>query len=289
MFTLPKIREIFSSEEETRKDILQVVISDTHSGSNYALFLNRHWQGLKGNNHTPTSKQMRIRAQWERFAEEVRQARQGKKVVLVHNGDAIDGDHHASGDVCTLNPKEHADIHIELMNELQRLIEWQRGDELYYTRGTQTHVNEYEYYIGEQLNAVPDGEFYCWDMLPLLSNGVLSWFVHHGPRAGEGANEGNTMRNWLKTIYFDALKDGKRIPGILYTGHVHQPTYSTYVYRERMEFHTMHGVILPSWQLKTYYAWEKAPVSKNKIGGVVHEIKADGTVTIPRFSVMESN
>jgi hypothetical protein len=288
MFTLPKLREVFGTEE-TQKDILQVVISDMHSGSNYALFLNRVWQGLKGNNHTPTGKQMRIRGQWERFAEEVRIARQGKKVVLVHNGDAIDGDHHASGDVCTLNPKEHADIHIELMNELQRLIEWHAGDELYYTRGTQSHVNEYEYYIGEQMNAIPEGDFYCWDMLPLLSNGVLSWFVHTGPRAGDGPNEGNTVRNWLKNIYFDALKDGTQAPDILYTGHVHSPTYNTFIYREKMNFRTMHGVILPSWQMKTQYAWEKAPVSKNKIGGVMHEIKADGTVTIPRFSVMESD
>lgn len=267
------------------KDTLQVIVSDWHSGSNQALFLPREWHGQK-TSHIPRSGQIKIRKHFEIYAEEVRNARRGKKVKLVHNGDAIDGDHHHSGDVCTLNPLEQADIHVELMQEFQKRIDWQAGDELYYTRGTQTHVNEMENYIGRELNAVPDGEFFVWDLLEMETNGVLSWFVHHGPRRGEGANEGNTVRSWLRNIYFEALKDHRRVPDIVYTGHVHDPTYSNYVYRDRMEFRVMHGVILPSWQLKTTYAWMKAPVSKNKIGGVYHEIKTDGTITVPHFSVM---
>lgn len=285
--TMPILREMFGTAEEPKKDILQVVISDMHSGSNYALFVNREWHGLKNASHTPRSGQIKIREQFEIYAEEVRQARQGKKVRLIHNGDAIDGDHHHSGDVCSLNPKEHADIHVELMNELQKRIDWQAGDELYYTKGTQSHVNEYEHEIGKELNAVPDGDLYAWEFLPLESNGVLSWFVHHGPTRGEGANEGNTMRNWLKNIYFEAVKDKKRIPDIVYTGHVHYPTYSSYVYREKMNFKTMHGIILPSWQLKTVYGYMASPVQTNKIGGIWQEIKADGTICIPVFSVMD--
>ena len=282
-------RPFFVAPEQPRKDTLQVVLSDTHSGSNFALFLPRVWNGKKGNNHTPTSSQLKIRERFLIYADEIRQMRQGKKIRLVHDGDAIDGDHHASGDVCTLNPLEQADIHIELMIELQRLIDWQAGDELYYLKGTKVHVGEFENYIGRELNAVSDGEFYSWEYLELETNGVMSWFVHHGPGRGEGANEGNPVKNWLKNIYFEALKDKRRIPDIVYTGHVHSPTYNTHVYREKMNFKTMHGIILPSWQMKTEYAWMKVPVSKNKIGGVVHEIKADGTITTPYFSIMEGD
>jgi hypothetical protein len=287
MITFPKLREIFTSEEESKKDVLHIVISDTHSGSNYALFVDRVWHGAK-TSHTPRSGQVRIRKHWEKFKEDARVARQGRRVRLIHNGDAIDGDHHHSGDVCTLNSIEQADLHIELMNELQKGIEWQSGDEMYYTRGTQTHVNEFENYIGRELNAMPNGDLYVWDLLALNTNGALSWVVHHGPRVGQGANETNSLYNWLKGIYYDALKDRRSIPDIVYTGHVHQLTYTPFGYRLGMEFHNMHGVILPSWQMKTTYAWEKAPVSKNKIGGVIHEIKSDGTVTIPKFCVMET-
>ena len=279
--------DLFRNIATPSKDVLHVVISDTHSGSNYALFVDRAWHGVK-TSHIPRAGQIRIRKHFEEFAEEIRVARQGKKIRLIHNGDAIDGDHHHSGDVCSLYAQEHADIHVELMNELQKRVEWQAGDELYYTKGTPTHVNEFENYIGRELNAVPNGEFYAWEFLALITNGALSWFVHHGPRPGQGANETNGLHNWLKGIYYDALKDRRSIPDIVYTGHVHQPTYAPFGYRIGMEFHNMHGVILPSWQMKTSFAWQKAPVSKNKIGGVIHEIKADGTVTIPKFSIMET-
>lgn len=284
---LPSLLDKFTETKQTR-DILQVVVSDFHSGSNYALMVNREWRG-KHTSHVPSTQQRHIRERFETFCSEVAAMRKGKRIRLIHNGDAIDGDHHNSGDVCSILPLEQADIHIELMAEFQKKIDWQAGDELYYTRGTHIHVTEYENYIGKELNAVMCGDFYSWDFLQLESNGALSWFVHHGPSAGAGPNEGNQARNWLRNIYFDALKDGRRIPDIIYTGHVHVPTYSTYIYRKQMNFGVLHGIITPSWQMKTTYAWMKAPVSKNKIGGVVQEIKADGTISVPRFSIMESD
>ena len=267
------------------KDILRVVLSDMHAGSNYALFLDRAWHG-KQTSHIPRSIQIQIRKQFETFAEQVKQARKGKAVELIHNGDAIDGDHHHSGDVCTINTLEQADIHIELMNEFQKRIKWQAGDKLYYTKGTRIHTSENEDYIGTQLNAVSCGLFGSWEFLELDTNGIRSCFVHHGPMKGGGANEGNMIRNWLKEMCFDAMKDERRIPDIIYTGHVHDPTYSSYVYREKMVFKTMHGIICPSWQAKTAYAHMRTPLKKNKIGGLYHEIKSDGTITTPIFSVL---
>ena len=265
------------------KDVVQVVVSDFHSGSNYALFPDRFWQGGRGNNHSPTSQQQRIRKQFEKFAEIVKEVRKGKQVRLIHNGDAIDGDHHQSGDVCTTNEVEQADIHIELMNELQKRIGWQRGDEMYYTRGTPTHVHEKEEYIAEQMNSE------VHDILRLETNGKLSWFAHHGPTAGKGANEGNSVRNWMRNTYFDAIRSGERVPDIVYTGHVHKPTYSVYSARcLDYKFHNMHGVILPSWQGKTRYAYKVASMEINMIGGVFHVIKADGVVDVPRFEVMDN-
>jgi hypothetical protein len=269
------------------KDVLNVVISDMHSGSNYALFLDREWQG-KDNSHVPRSGQIKIRERFEKFAEEIRLARKGKQIKLVHNGDAIDGDHHHSGDVCTINPIEQADIHIEIVNDFQKRIGWQAGDEMYYTRGTKVHVENFENYIGRELNAVPCGDFYAWDFLELEINGTVSWFVHHGPGRGEGPNEGNAMRNWLRCIQQEAVKDDRKIPDVVWTGHVHYPTYSSYVWRDKMNFKTVHGIITPSWQLKTSYGWMRAAVQTGKIGGVSLEIKADGTICIPKFSVMES-
>ena len=270
------------------KDTLHVIISDLHTGSNHALFLAKPWQGEKTATIHPRSEQVRIRKHFELYGAEIKAARKNRAVRLILDGDLIDGDHHHSGDVFTNDPMEMADINITLMAELQQRIDWQRGDELYIVKGTEIHTRDFENYIGRELNAQMNGESYAFDFLELDTNGVISWFVHHGPGAGEGANEGNTMRNWLKNIYYNALKDGTKIPDVVYTGHVHNPTYSPFGYRRGMCFKNMHGIILPSWQMKTRYAWMKAPVSRNKIGGVYHEIKADGTICIPQFCIMDS-
>jgi len=271
------------------KDTLQIVVSDFHSGSNYALFPDRVWTGDNGNTHAPNSIQIMIRKHFEAFCAVARAKRKNKRVVLVHNGDAIDGDHHQSGDVCTLDDFKQADIHIELMNELQKRIDWQRGDRIYYSRGTKTHVSGREDYIGQQMNAVPSNDGYVHDIVQLNENGVLSWFAHHGPRKGKGPNRGNSLRAWIKNIYYEAIEDGREFPDIVYTGHVHDPDYATYSARlKSFRFKNMHGVILPSWQAKTSYAYMVAPVSVNRIGGVLHEIKADGTICVPEFCVMET-
>ena len=270
------------------KDILRVVISDMHSGSNYALFLDHDWQGRHTSIIRPKSQQKKIREQFVKFTEQIKIARKDRTIELIHNGDAIDGDHHHSGDVCTLDTTEQANIHIELMQEFQKRIEWQAGDKLYYTIGTRIHTGEQENEIAKQLNAEMAGDFHSWEFLELNTFGVLSWFVHHGPAAGDGANEGNIMRNWLKKIYFDALKDERRPPDVVYSGHVHVPTYSTYIYRQKMNFKTMHGIITPSFQMKTKYALQKVPTNRNKIGGVMQIITKDGLIGNPFFSVVDT-
>lgn len=270
------------------RDILLVVMSDLHVGSVFALTVGRVWKGQQTAEVHPTSAQMNIRTQFLKFASEVREARKSKKIVLVVNGDLIDGDHHSSGDVFTVDMLEMSDLAIEIIAEFQKLIGWARGDELYITRGTDVHTKNFENYIGKELNAVMDGDFHVHNLLKLSINGLSTWFVHHGPRLGMGANEGNGLRNWLRAIYIDSIKDSTPQPDILYTGHVHQPGYAVFETRERMQYKLMHAIITPSWQMKTRYAHQAAPVAKNKIGGVCQLITADGLIGTPRFSVMET-
>ena len=268
-------------------DTIIVPVGDYHSGSNYALFLNRFWEGGKGVNHRPTSKQEKIRSQFEIACKQIAQARKGKRLILVHNGDAVDGDHHHSGDVCTVNIKEQVDIHTELMIETKKRMNWQRGDKLYYTTGTDVHTGETEEGIAEQMDAEMNGDRHVFDELRLPVNGKQLHFVHHGPGSGNGANEGNPVRNWLKNIYYDSLKENDQPPDIVYSAHTHNPVMSVFEHRNKMLFGLMYGIISPSMQIKTRYAHQRAPVKKNKVGMVYQEIKADGTICIPVFSVTE--
>jgi hypothetical protein len=270
-------------------DALIVPLSDFQTGSNYALFPDRYWEGKNGNTHSPTSRQKAIYQQFIKFTDEVRAERVGKRLVVVVNGDSIEGVHHNNMDVCTRDLNDQADLHIELINKFAELVDWQAGDLLYYVIGTETHTNNLEYDIAKEAGAQQffDGS-YATDHLCLTVNGRELWFVHQGKNAGAGANEGNALRNWLRDIYFDALKAETRPPDVIYSGHFHQPTYQTYVANSNMTFKMVHGIVAPSWQLKTRFAYKVAAVARNRIGGVTQVVTTDGDIRIPKFCVCET-
>lgn len=272
------------------QDTLLSIFSDMHSGSSTALFLNRFFQD-EYQNHTPTERQKSIYKVFEQCTQYAAERRKGKRLITVHNGDAIEGLHHNSIQMCILNKASQAEIHTELMDTYLRKAKFDKkaGDRLFYVRGTETHVEDIEVEIAKDLGAEksPDGN-YVFDHLELEINGRVVWFAHHGKNRGRGANEGNALRNWLRDIYFDCKKIGSRPPDLVITGHVHSPTYSNYVIRNGSGFHIIHGIICPSWQAKTRFAYKVAPVDVNEIGAVFVEISASGDIRIPHFILQDT-
>jgi predicted phosphodiesterase len=261
-----------------------------HSGSSTALFLNRFWQN-EHQNHTPNDRQKSIYSVWEKVSEYAKQTRKGKRLIVVHNGDAIEGLHHNSPQICVGSKDSQAEIHTELMDGFLRAtkFEHKRGDRLFYVRGTETHVEDKENEIAADLSAekTPDG-LHVFDHLEIEINGRLIWAVHHGKKRGAGANEGNAMRNWMRDIYWDCRKANIRPPDLIVSGHTHTPTYNSYIIREGSLFHITHGVVCPSWQAKTRFAYKVAPVEVNEIGSVFIEITADGDIRPPKFIIQDS-
>lgn len=265
------------------KDTLVTCLSDMHSGSSTALFphfkklQNGFWQ-FKNTRYVPSGRQCDIFTHFEKSADSVAGLRKGKRLLIVHDGDAIDGVHHNTNQLATYNPDEQVEVHTWLMQYFMKRTKYDhsKGDLLYYISGTETHTRDYEDAIAEELNAEKPSSAKLWDFLPLEVNGRLLWILHHGAGAGKSYLEGDALRNWLKRIYWQCVKDKIRPPDVVITGHVHVPTYSTYV----QDYHTIHGIILPSWQAKTRYAYMVAPVDVNKIGLHTLEIKADGVIVV---------
>ena len=233
-------------------------------------------------NHMPNSEQVRI---WEHFqycAGVIAEVRKGKSIVLVHNGDAIDGNHHGTLQIAPRLPNEQKDIHVELMMHFQKRVGFTRGDRLYYTIGTEVHTGDIEHKIGEDLGAVetPDG-VRAFDELLLEINGKRIQWTHHGPRAGDGPNRGNAFRNWLRNRFYDEINEGQVPPHFIITGHTHDPFWQIFIGRYQGEYFSVRGLISPSWQAKTRYAHSKAPLVKNKIGLQYFVVTKDGTISDP--------
>lgn len=264
------------------RDTLVIGLSDFHSGGTTSLFPNRFWQG-QHQNHTPTQKQLDIWKHFETVAEYVRVNGNGKRLIVVHDGDATDGNTYGVQTI-TSNMDEQAEIHIELMRHFLKAANFDKSqDKLYYVTGTEVHVGDIENSIAEKMGA--DG---VYDKLELEVNGKILIFVHHGKKRGAGANEGNGMRNWLRDVHHDYAKEGRRTPDMIISGHTHTPAWNNYVYRKGMDYHMIHGVIVPSWQAKTRFAVKVAPMDINHIGAVCVEIKEYGEIRIPKFLIMST-
>jgi len=253
-----------------------------HSGGTTALFPKRFVQFQHGN-HTPTDEQKRMFDHFSECAKVIAKERKGKRLVIVHDGDAIDGDHHNSLQVVTRLKNEQMDIHIDLMDYFLQTVNFdRRSDKLYYVTGTEVHTGDTEHLIGEDLGAVqnPDG-LYAWDELDLEVNGKRIWFVHHGPSAGKGANQGNALRNWLRDWFMEEQFEGYHPPHFVITGHTHKPYWSDFIGRYNGGYHRIQGMICPSWQSKTRYGFMRAPMQRGKIGLQYFVITKDGIIGEP--------
>jgi len=273
-----------------RRDTLIICLSDFHSGGSTALFPPKFWQ-FQHVNHTPTKKQKEI---WRHFAKcikEIIATRNGRRLLVFHDGDAIDGVHHHTPQVVTRSKDEQIEIHIWLMDYFLREIgfEKENGDKLYYITGTEIHVNDAENIIGDDLGAEKNGDLHAFDFLPIEVNGRLLWLYHQGATAGKGANIGNALRNSLKNTYYENKANNAKNPDMIVTGHVHKPAYETFSILEGERVNVVHGIILPSWQRKTRFAYKVAPSEINKIGLAWFGITAEGNISTPEFRIMKDS
>ena len=265
------------------KDTLISILSDTHSGGSSALFPNRFWQ-FKHTNHTPTPKQRAMFEHFDKCAKYAGKARKNKRLIMVHDGDAIEGVHHGSIEAITFNRDEQCEVHVDLMDHFMKQARFSRkqGDRLFYVSGTESHVGDKEEGIAKDLCAEKtSNDTYVFDHLELEVNGRLVWFIHHGKARGKGANEGNALRNWLRDIFWECKKAGVRPPDLVVSGHTHTPAYGVYVVSDGDGYHMIHGIICPSWQQKTKFAKKVASVDRNQVGAAFVEIRADGEIRPP--------
>jgi hypothetical protein len=272
-------------------ETLLCVISDMHTGSSTALFPRSGYkgEGTEDNHISPNDKQVEIHHTFVRFAGEVAKARKGMRLIVVNLGDGVDGFHHGSMQESLFKESDQCAAHVQLMTDFLKRVAFdkKRGDELHYVRGTEVHVKDSEQDMARELGAVKaETGLYVNEILSLSVNGLQNIFAHHGKARGNGGNEGNALRNFLRDIRADREKDGLPRIDVLWSGHTHGHTYGTHIARIRDgNYHVMHGIICPSWQAKTRYALAKVPMAVNSVGGTYVKIGVDGTFGLPRFVV----
>ena len=259
-----------------KKGKLIVFVGDEHCGSSTGLMPPGEWQFDTGGSYNPSPAQNWIWEQWEKAWDMIATLRRGRKLIVVNNGDAVDGVHHGTREIITQNKNEQARIHCACMDWAMKKVH--KFDELYYVRGTEVHVSDIEEEIARDLGAEArytnngtDGS-YVFDQLflqPDIGTEPLIDICHHGSGVGSRAwTKGNSFRSQLLSYYFFLRDTDLTIPRYVIRAHLHTLVRRG-IYDQR---YIMEGMITPSFQLKTHFAHRIAnmnPLSDIGLGWII--------------------
>jgi len=265
-------------------DVRFVPISDTHCGGTTALFPDYMMTFKNGEkearNHTQTPTQKILYKHLMDCADKIKPGNMRR--IIVVNGDAIEGHHHGTIQVVSTNPVHHVEIFNDVFENFlfKAGFSVKRGDELHFISGTESHTGWVERDIAANFSHL--GATFQ-DELDGVWNGRRVWFTHHGANPGGGHSEGDGYRNWLKRIYFDCDKEGREKPDIVVSSHYHKSLYQTYV----RDWHTIHGMVTPSFQKKTRFGLRAAPFEKNDIGISPFVITAGGLINFEKPMLLD--
>jgi hypothetical protein len=267
------------------RDIINIAISDTHAGSDRAIFppkisLPPLMADEKERLLTYSNNQKRIYDHLMLCAKQIKEKYKGYKKVFVHNGDAIEGIHHATIQLSAPQVDDHVIIHQQVMEEFLVKSGFISGDELHYVSGTETHTQYVEQRIAKHFEYF-GAKFH--DELYLRQNGRLLAYVHQWTGAGKGQNEGESLKNALKSLYFDTLKEKREMPDVVIASHVHKATMASY----SQNWKTYYAMITPSLQMKTRHGQKVSAFQRNDIGVGFVEVSKNGLIAVREPMLME--
>lgn len=230
-----------------------------------------------GGTYRSTRPQRWVYGQWLEFRDRVGEAQQraGGRMVLMLNGELADDNKHSSFDLVELHPDFQMAVAIEALRPLLELVDRERGDLIYVTRGTEAHSgpdswmdNKIGHDIGAVENVVHTGKdrltLNSFDVLKLAIDGVRFNVAHHSP-FGPGRLP-HTRELYATRLaahaFFSAVKAKEQIPDVYARGHYHVAGDSYDAYPTR-------ALPLPSWQLPTSFVYRLGGERPEPVGGAI--------------------
>lgn len=227
---------------------------------------------------------------WQQWVEawETVKALRGRngRVVIIHNGDAIDGNHHRTVELVTPNTEEQERIHIEAMDWVIRFLRLKpsNGDRMYYVAGTEAHVlagsSAEERIARDFAHLVPpavapsansDGRYLRHHLLAKISEVPFDVAHHNGGVGMRAWTKSNPLRQRLLSLYFQALEYNLTLPRFWIRSHHHRFIHD----RIRRERGVIDGFVTPAFQLKTHFGHKVANLELASIGMLIVEIDGD--------------
>jgi len=262
--------------------ILLAVVSDIHAGGTTAVCPPEITLD-DGGKYTASKAQTWLWECWGDYWHQVatRRADLDAKLVVLFNGDAVDGNHHKTTQIMSGNPNAQA----AAWNETIAVPLSLKPSHIVMTRGTSAHVGESacaEERIADGLRrdkrpVVSDpatGAASLWHWYADL-DGVTVDATHHGRIGQREHTRASGIVLYAHDIHLSYTKRGEPPPMLAFRGHNHKFADSFDACEPRV-------VATGAWQLGTGYVHKVAPDSIADIGGAIAIIR-DGAYTVEKI------
>jgi hypothetical protein len=218
---------------------------------------------------------------WKNFWRQAAERRDalGAQLVVVLNGDLVEGHHHRTTQVASGNPTAQAAI-VTAALELPLAL---RPERVFVVRGTAAHAGtagstEESIAQGLKRHGAPlvgddSAGTASWWHLRAEWHGVLVDVAHHGRTGQREHTRAGAAALHAHDILLSHVKSGERAPALCLRGHYHRWNDSYGACPVRV-------VTTGAWQLATEYVHKVAADSLADIGGALVTITPDGRADV---------
>jgi hypothetical protein len=262
--------------------ILLAIVSDIHAGSTLAVCPPQIILD-DGGVYAASKAQQWLWECWNDFWKRADTQRRelGAKLIVVFNGDAVEGDHHRSTQIMSGNPNAQA----QAWNEVIKVPLSLKPAHIIVMRGTAAHVGESasaEERIADGLRRdkrpvsgdPATGAASLWHWYADI-HGVRLDVTHHGRIGQREHTRASQVVLYAHDVHLSYTKRGEPPPHLAFRGHNHKFADSYDACLPRV-------VATGAWQLGTSYVHKVAPDSIADIGGALVTIRADSTFTVDK-------
>ena len=264
-----------------RRRTIIAISADKHSGSSLGLMRPEPMQLHDGGTYIPSNLQKKIWAQYQECLFFTKEERKRSRLIWIENGDPCEGIHHGTTQIATSRTDEHEQMAADILEYTFEYLKFNKnkGDLAYVIAGTEEHGgngSQSEERIArdlEEWGIVPQKGRFTWDRLLLKVNGVLLDIAHHGGSVGHREwTKNNTLKQKVKSFYYQCLEDETKLPRYWVRSHLHKYVHGSYEGKRG----TIDGFVTPSFQFKTGYAYKIAGAELSDIGMIVIVVEEDG-------------
>jgi hypothetical protein len=256
-----------------KRPVVIAVTSDQHCGSTLGLCPKEGVRVDDDSEYHPSKAQQWTWDCWEDYWKRVAAARKGADLYCVLNGDAVEGWHHNTHQVISINPEPQAYITERVFGVAKD------PTKVFVIRGTETHVGpggSSEEALGKKLKA-ERSESKTWShwRLRMEVHGVRLDFQHHGRTGTRPWTRASAVGALAAEIFYEHSAAGYPHPHLAIRSHRH-------VHADSYDASPTRVIQTPAWQLKTAHAHKVAPESIADIGGIIITVTPDGQYDVEK-------